>query len=270
LFVSKKLGDASITFSHLPIKLILLAAFVTVVGLLYYFKLRRNNLIYKTVSLFSTIFCSWYMAACLYFFVGLVLNPIITLTQLHSLLTDYGLKRDYIAYGAINNNMKLAVIAAEDQRFPDHDGFDVPAIKKAIKYNSRYPAKQRGASTLSQQTAKNIFLWQGGGFFRKGLEALFTFSIEKVWSKQTILARYLNIAEMGKGIFGVQAAALMYFNKDASALTAVEAAQIAACLPNPKKYTVRPMSKYVAKRYPAILSQMNIVKNDEDVLSLLK
>ena len=268
VFVFNKLKSTSIAF---PLAKIVLIAFAVIgVGFLYYFTLRRMVIIQSVVAFLINIFTVLYISTCFYFLVGLILNPIITITQIHALLSGYGLKRAYVGYDAINNNMKLAVIAAEDQRFPDHDGFDVKAIQKAMKYNSRYPAKQRGASTISQQTAKNIFLWQGGGFFRKGLEAFFTFSIENIWPKQTILARYLNIAEMGKGIFGVQAASKIYFNKNANALTATEAAQIAACLPNPKKYTVRPMSKYVAKRYPVILAQMNIVKNDEDVKVLLQ
>ena len=128
----------------------------------------------------------------------------------------------------------------------------------------------RGASTISQQTAKNIFLFQGGGFIRKAPEMFFTFSIEQLWTKRTILERYLNIAEMGSGIFGVQAAAKKYFNKDASALTRGEAAQIAACLPNPKKYTVKPLSSYVANRYDDIMRQMNNLEGDVDVQEIIK
>ncbi len=186
------------------------------------------------------------------------------------MLSGNGLKRDYIPYDEMGSNMKLAVIAAEDQLFPDHDGFDVKAIKKAMKYNEKHPAKTRGASTISQQTAKNVFLWQHGGYFRKGLEVYFTFMIEKIWSKERILENYLNVAEMGKGIFGVQAAAKAYFNKDAKDLTRAEAAMIAACLPNPKVYTVKPLSRYVAKRYDNILQQMNNLDGDPDIDVILK
>jgi monofunctional biosynthetic peptidoglycan transglycosylase len=166
--------------------------------------------------------------------------------------------------------MKLAVIASEDQQFPDHDGFDLKAIKVAMKYNKRNPTKQRGASTISQQTAKNIFLFQGGGFFRKGIEVFFTFSIEQVWTKRTILERYLNIAETGRGIFGVQAAAKKYFNKDAKDLTRLEAAQIAACLPSPKRLSVKPLSSYVAGRANTILRQMNNLAGDPDVQEIIR
>lgn len=161
-------------------------------------------------------------------------------------------------------------MASEDQLFPDHDGFDLKAIKVAMKYNRRHPNKVRGASTISQQVAKNVFLWQGGGFLRKGIEVFFTFSIEGLWTKRTILERYLNIAEMGPGIFGVQAASKKYFNKDAKNLTAAEAAQIAACLPNPKRYTVKPLSGYVAVRYNNIMRQMNNLAGDPDVQEIIK
>ena len=167
-------------------------------------------------------------------------------------------------------NIKLAVMASEDQQFPDHDGFDIKAIKKAMKYNNKHPNKTRGASTISQQTAKNVFLWQHGGFFRKGLEVYFTFMIELIWSKERILETYLNVAEMGKGIFGVQAAARAYFNKDAKNLTRKEAAMIAACLPNPKKFTVKPACRYVLLRTPRIMNQMNNLQGDPDIDALLK
>jgi monofunctional biosynthetic peptidoglycan transglycosylase len=118
--------------------------------------------------------------------------------------------------------------------------------------------------------AKNVFLWQGGGYFRKGLEVYFTFMTETLWSKKRILQTYLNVAEMGPGIYGVQAAAKQYFNKDAKNLTRSEAAQIAACLPNPKKFTVKPLSSYVARRSAFILSQMNNLQSDPDIAELLQ
>ena len=161
-------------------------------------------------------------------------------------------------------------MAAEDQLFPDHDGFDLKAIKKAMKYNEKHPTRRRGASTISQQVAKNVFLWQGGGYFRKGLEVYFTFMIEKAWSKKRILQTYLNVAEMGPGIFGVQAAAKAYFKKDAINLTRQEAAMIAACLPNPKKFTVKPLSRYVSMRSALLLRQMNNLESDPDIRELLR
>lgn len=203
------------------------------------------------------LFCKW-------------INPPVTITQVISLVQGYGLKRDYVGYNEMSSNVKLAVIASEDQLFPDHDGFDIKAIKKAMKYNEKHPAKTRGASTISQQVAKNVFLWQGRSYFRKGLEVYFTFMIEKLWSKERILQTYLNVAEMGKGVFGVQAAAKAYFNKDAKNLTRAEAAMIAASLPNPKVYTIKPLSRYVANRYDNIMQQMNLITGDPDIDALVK
>jgi len=198
------------------------------------------------------------------------INPPITITQIGSVFGGYGLKRDYVSYDAMSPNIKLAVMAAEDQLFPDHDGFDIKAIKKAMKYNEKHPAKTRGASTISQQTAKNVFLWQHGGYFRKGLEVYFTFMIEKIWNKKIILQTYLNVAEMGPGIFGVQAAAKAYFNKDAKNLSRQEAAMIASCLPNPKKFSVKPLSRYVSMRSALLMRQMNNLEQDPDIQELLR
>lgn len=198
------------------------------------------------------------------------INPPITITQLANVVKGYGLKRDYISYDEMGPNIKLAVMAAEDQLFPDHNGFDIKAIKKAQKYNEKHPNKVKGASTISQQTAKNVFLWQGGGYFRKGLEVYFTFMIETIWSKKRILETYLNVAEMGPGIFGVQAAAKNYFNKDAKDLTRSEAAMIAACLRNPKKYTVKPLSRFVSVVSGKVMQQMNNIESDPDIQLLLK
>ena len=203
------------------------------------------------------IFCKW-------------INPPITLTQTASLLQGNGLHRDYISLDEMSPNLKLAVMASEDQLFPDHNGFDIKAIKKAMNYNKKHATKVRGASTISQQVAKNVFLWQGKSLFRKGLEVYFTFMIEKAWSKKRILEMYLNVAEMGKGIFGIQAASKAYFNKDAKNLTRAEAAMIAASLPNPKLYTIKPLSSYVANRYSEIMRQMNNLDGDEDIGALIK
>jgi len=198
------------------------------------------------------------------------IDPPFTITQVVSLLKGNGLKRDYVSYGYMNNSAKLAVMAGEDQLFPDHNGFDVKAIKLAVKYNKKHPTKTRGASTISQQVAKNVFLWQGGGFLRKGLEVYFTFMIETFWGKKRILQMYLNVAEMGEGIFGIQAAAKNYFNKNSSELSGIEAAQIAAALPNPIRFTVKPLSNYVAARAGIIVRQMNNLETDPDIKELIK
>lgn len=197
-------------------------------------------------------------------------DPPITITQLVSVMKGNGLKRDYISFTSMSSYAKLAVMAGEDQLFPDHNGFDVKAIKLAMKYNKKHPTRVRGASTISQQVAKNIFLWQGGGFFRKGLEAYFTFMIETLWGKERILEMYLNVSEMGEGIFGIQAASENYFGKDAPMLTQNEAAQIAAALPNPIRYTVRPLSRYVAIRAVNLMRQMKNMEQDPDIQAIIK
>src|SRR6476661_3021835 len=184
------------------------------------------------------------------------INPPVTLTQLQSLITGNGLKRDYVSGDELSYNMKLAVVSSEDQVFPDHSGFDWKSIEKAMKYNKKKPNRIRGASTISQQVAKNVFLWQGRDWVRKGLELYFTKMIEWIWGKQRILDVYLNVIEMGPGIYGAEAASQAYFGKPAKNLTRKEAAMIAACLPNPKRFTVKPASPFVRGRSNWILVQM--------------
>ncbi len=196
-------------------------------------------------------------------------DPPITITQLGSLLSGDGLKRDYVSWKNISYNAKLAVISSEDQLFPDHSGFDWKNIKKAMAYNKKKPNRIRGASTISQQVAKNVFLWQGRSWTRKGLEAYFTFMIELLWSKKRILDVYLNVVEMGRGIYGIEAASQSYFNKPAAGLTRAEAATIASCLPNPKRYSVKPLSGYMAGRRQWVLQQMNNLEEDEDVQDII-
>ncbi|HYC29379.1 MAG TPA: monofunctional biosynthetic peptidoglycan transglycosylase, partial [Chitinophagaceae bacterium] len=161
-------------------------------------------------------------------------------------------------------------IASEDQIFPDHSGFDWKNIKKAMEYNEKKPNRIRGASTISQQVAKNVFLWQGRGWIRKGLEAYFSKMIEWIWGKERILEVYLNVIEMGKGIYGAEAASQAYFNKPAKNLTRREAAMIAACLPNPKVFTVKPLHRQVSFRSSWVVGQMNYLQKDPDVQAVIK
>src|SRR5687767_14929125 len=196
-------------------------------------------------------------------------NPPITLTQISSLFSGDGLKRDYVDIDDMSPYAKLAFIAAEDQKFPDHNGFDWKSIGKAMDYNKRNPNKVRGASTISQQVAKNVFLWQGRSKFRKGLETYFTFMIELIWGKKRILEVYLNVIEMGKGIYGIEAASQYYFNKPAASLTRMEAATIASCLPNPKNYTVKPLSNYVAGKRQRVMQQMNNLERDIELQEII-
>ena len=210
-FVFANFSDA-IAIKEFKLQLLIAMGIIAVATIVYIVWLRKNKTIKKAVTLTWKIFFTAYIFYFFYFLLCSVFNPPITLTQLGSVLQGNGLSRDYISYDAMGPNIKLAVIASEDQRFPDHDGFDLKAIKLAMKYNKKHPGKTpHGASTISQQTAKNIFLFQGGGFIRKGPEVFFTFTIETSWSKRKILERYLNVAEMGRGIFGVQAAAKKIF-----------------------------------------------------------
>jgi monofunctional biosynthetic peptidoglycan transglycosylase len=270
IFIFQKFSEVDFVVSNLKTKVLLITAIIIVAAFVYYFLLRKIVIVKRLAVIAKEIFFICYISSFIYLLLGSIFNPPITLTQLANLVEGNGLKRDYVSSSNLGSNIKLAILSSEDQLFPDHDGFDLKAIKKAIKYNKRHVEKQRGGSTISQQTAKNIFLWQGGGFFRKGLEVYFTFSIEKLWSKKTILSRYLNIAEMGKGIFGAQAAAQAYFNKDAKDLTRQQAAMIAACLPNPKKFTVVPLSRYVQLRGANIMRQMSNLETDPDIQELIK
>ncbi len=161
----------------------------------------------------------------------------------------------WVDYDDISVNAKLAVIAAEDQNFPHHFGFDLKQIEKAINQSQR-GRRLRGASTITQQVAKNLFLWEGKSFIRKGFEAYFTLLLEIFWSKQRILEVYLNIAEMGNMIFGIDAASQKYYNRMPSKLTKEQAALIAAVLPNPIKYSVVNPSGYTLRRKNWITTQM--------------
>ena len=151
--------------------------------------------------------------------------------------------------------MPIAVMASEDQRFLEHHGFDLDAIEKAAKHN-KTSARKHGASTISQQTAKNVFLWPGRSWLRKGLEAYFTMLIELMWSKERIMEVYLNSIEMGNGIYGVEAVAKEHFGCSASELTRANCALIAATLPNPRKFSSKSPSDYIVRRKAAIMKQM--------------
>ncbi len=217
-----------------------------------------------------------FLSSTAYLIVCRFLLPPITLTQLGSVFDGYGLKRDYVSWDEIPRSVKLAAIASEDQLFPDHNGFDWKSIDRSVNGTGKKKRKNKvrggGASTISQQTAKNVFLWQGSGmgrYIRKVPEFYFTQLIEVIWGKRRIMEVYLNVIEMGPGIFGIEAASQAYFHKPAKKLSAAEAAQIIACLPNPKKFTVRPMSRRVQWRYPQIISQMNHLSGDEHLEAII-
>ena len=195
-------------------------------------------------SIFMVIIYKW---------VPVPFTPLMAIRYLENPEED--IRHDWVPSEEIANNLKLAVIASEDQNFPKHNGFDYEAIEKAIEENKK-GKRVRGASTISQQTAKNVFLWPQRSWFRKGLEVYFTFWIELLWSKDRILEVYLNSIEMGKGIYGAEAAAQAWFGKSAANLTAYEAAAIAAILPNPREYRAKPASNYIAGRQAWIVRQM--------------
>lgn len=160
---------------------------------------------------------------------------------------DFQLRYTWRSNKNISRNLPIALVAAEDQTFPDHHGFDFKAIDKAMKNNQR-GRKVRGASTISQQVAKNLFLWKGRSYLRKGLEAWYTVLIEVLWPKQRILEVYANIAEFGDGVYGAEAAARTYFGKPAAKLTPSESARMAAVLPSPRRYSVAKPGPYVQRR----------------------
>jgi monofunctional glycosyltransferase len=164
-------------------------------------------------------------------------------------------KHDWESIDNISKNLQLAVICSEDQNFLNHYGFDMKAIEKAIAFNKK-GKRTRGASTISQQTAKNVFLWPHRSWVRKGLEAYFTFLIELVWSKERIMEVYLNSVEMGNGIYGAEAAAQHWFKRPAANLRQQEAAAIAAVLPSPLRYRANPATNYIQSRKNWITRQM--------------
>ncbi|GAA3643234.1 monofunctional biosynthetic peptidoglycan transglycosylase [Flavivirga jejuensis] len=165
-------------------------------------------------------------------------------------------KHDWVSIDAISKNLQLAVICSEDQNFLNHNGFDIKAIEKAYK-NNKEGKKLKGASTISQQTAKNVFLWPERSWFRKGLEVYFTFLIESIWTKERIIEVYLNSIEMGHGIYGAEAASQYWFKKSADKLSPLEAAAIASVLPNPRVYKANPASNYIQVRKAWIIKQMD-------------
>lgn len=182
------------------------------------------------------------------------------------------LYKDWVSFEELSPNLQLAVVCSEDQNFIKHNGFDFDAIEKAMDYNENHKRK-RGASTISQQTAKNVFLWPGRSWIRKGLEVYFTFLIETMWSKERIMTVYLNVIEMGDGIYGAQATAELYFNKNASQLSKSQAALIAAVLPNPRKFSIARPSAYTRSRQSWIIRQMGYwggVLNYEDDTTEIK
>ena len=181
--------------------------------------------------------------------------------------SDFRLQHEWVDWEDISPHAKIAVVAAEDQRFPQHPGFALDAISEAVRERLS-DGRRRGASTISQQVAKNLFLWPGESFLRKGLEAYFTILIESCWPKQRVLEIYLNVAQFGDDVFGVQAASRAYFQKPAAELTAREAATLAAVLPSPRRLRADRPSAYLESRIQWILVQMDMLGGATYVLAL--
>jgi len=184
--------------------------------------------------------------------------PPVTLTMLFD---GNGITKDWMSLSDMDRDMARAAIASEDGKFCAHHGFDADAIRKAMAHNER-GGRIRGGSTISQQTAKNVFLWQGGGFLRKGLEAWFTLLIEALWGKRRIMEVYLNVAETGIGTYGANAGAMRYFGHDASELTRAEAARIAAVLPLPKKRAAISPRGFTRRYGNIITRRVGVVQNE--------
>lgn len=224
-------------------------------------KITRKGLLRKPVLWLKRalilLLCLWGAGILLFSFLPVPFSAVMVERQVSAWLTgDFGYvaHSDWVPMSEISSPMALAVMAAEDQKFPEHWGFDVDAIQSVLDKDG---GKMRGASTLSQQTAKNLFLWDGRSWVRKGLEAGLTVGIETVWTKRRILTVYLNIVEFGDGVFGVEQASQHFFHKPASRLTASQAALLAAVLPNPHLYKVNAPSAYVLRRQQWILRQMS-------------
>lgn len=190
-----------------------------------------------------------------------VVPPPITLLMVQQAVAGHGLDYRWQSLNHISPRLVEAVIASEDARFCSHDGFDFKAIEKAMDDNAR-GRKVRGGSTISQQTAKNVFLWPGRSWIRKGLEAGYTVLIETVWSKRRIMEVYLNVAEWAPGVYGAEAAARHWYGKSADSLTAREAARLAAILPSPRRYSANAPGPYVRRRASRVQAAMGTVRNE--------
>ena len=215
--------------------------------------LTRIVLGFLIISILSTLF---------FRFIPVPATPLMIIRYFE--MEDGKIDKDWKSLEEISPNLPLAVVTAEDQKFEEHFGFDLDAIEKAVKYNEKHKGKKvKGASTISQQTAKNVFLWPGRSWVRKGLEVYFTFLIEILWSKERIMEMYLNVIEMGPGVYGAEAAAQYYFDKPAAKLTKSESATIAAILPNPIRWSASKPTRYIIKKRNWILRHMGKIELKE-------
>ncbi len=213
------------------------------------------RLIWKAAVLFIGLSI---FSVLIFRFVPIPVTPLMLIRCVEQVFSsdDLRLKHDWVSIDEISKNLPLAVVCSEDQNFMNHSGFDMKAIERSVDAVKRGVKRVKGASTISQQTAKNVFLWPGRSWIRKGFEVYFTVLIEFVWSKERIMEVYLNSIEMGNGIYGAEAAANFYWKTDAKNLSRQQAAAIAAILPNPLKYSANPPGPYVQERIGWIVAQM--------------
>ncbi len=188
--------------------------------------------------------------------------PPATILMLERVVQGRGMDYRWRPISRISPALVQAAVAAEDARFCDHHGFDIDAMEKAMAHNDRRPNKIRGGSTISQQTATNVFLWPDRSYVRKGLEAYYTVLIEAIWGKRRIMETYLNVVEMGPGVYGAEAAAQRYFHTSAASLTRAQAAGLVAVLPSPLKWKAANPGPYVQKRTRKIDGRMGVVRDD--------
>jgi monofunctional glycosyltransferase len=221
-------------------------------------------IVLRSLVVFFVVSVAWVLALK---FVPVWVTPFMIAKKIDAWRADEDseLYKDWESYENISKEAALAVVASEDQNFPTHWGFDFGEIYDAMTEKRK---KSRGASTISQQVAKNVFLWHGRSYIRKGLEAYFTVLIEVIWGKERILEVYLNVAEMGKMTFGVEAASLRYYKKSARNLSRLEAARIAAVLPNPIRFSIKNPSAYVSKRTNQIARQMRALGGQKYIAGL--
>jgi len=226
-----------------------------------YKRRRPRSLIARTAGWIVKLILAFLIVSVLWVVAYRFVNPPITFTMIGDIVAGRGAHKDWMPIDQIDRDMVRAAIAAEDSKFCTHHGFDFEAIESAMQRNAS-GGRIRGGSTISQQTAKNAFLWQNGGYFRKGLEAWFTFLIEHLWGKQRIMEVYLNLAETGIGTYGVNAGSERYFGHDASAMSALEAARIAAVLPLPKERGAVAPKGFTRRYGNTIAARVGVVARD--------
>ena len=224
-------------------------------------KARKRSFPVRILMLLVKAALIWFLLSILMVVIYRFVPPPITWTMIGDIAGGRSISKDWMSLSTMDRNMARAAIAAEDAKFCTHNGFDRQAIEKAYLSNQK-GKRIRGGSTISQQTAKNVFLWQGGGYFRKGIEAYFTLLIEWIWGKRRIMEVYLNVAETGIATYGANAGAQRYFNHDASRLSAAEAARIAAVLPLPKKREAIGPRGFTRRYGNSIVARINVIGRD--------